>query len=64
VKRETRQEEHERLQERTAELKRDHADLALDITPFNKADHDKHTADLQQHHRELERHKQGEGTAE
>jgi hypothetical protein len=49
-----RQDEHARLQGRTDELKRDHAALALDVTPFNKVDHDKHTADLQQHHRDLD----------
>ena len=64
MKRETRQDEHARLQKRTDELNRDHADLALDVTPFNKADHDKHTADLQQHHLELEQHKQRKDTAE
>jgi hypothetical protein len=64
VRRETRPEEHERLQKRTDELKRQHADLALDTTPFNKADHDKHTADLRQHHRDLEEHKQRKNIAE
>jgi hypothetical protein len=64
VKRETRQDEHARLQGRTDELKLDHAALALDVTPFNKVDHDKHTADLQQHHRDLEQHKHRKDTAD
>jgi hypothetical protein len=64
VRRESRQEEHERLQKRTDELKRKHADLALDIAPFNKADHDEHTADLRKHHRDLEAHKHRQDTDE
>jgi hypothetical protein len=38
---ETRREEHDRLQHRTDELKREHADLALDVTPFDQAEHDR-----------------------
>ena len=54
---ETRQEEHQRLQKRTDELKHDHEDLSLDRTPFNQADHDEHTTCAQafggpQQHRE------------
>jgi len=58
MRRETRQQEHERLQKRTDELKREHADLALDIAPFNKTDHDAHTADLRQHQHDLGEHKE------
>ena len=54
---ETKREEHERLQHRTDELKKEHADLALDRTPFDQADHDQHTKNLRQHQHDLARHK-------
>ena len=54
---ETKRQEHERLQHRTDQLKKDHADLARDRTPFNQADHDRHTRNLRQHQRDLADHK-------
>jgi hypothetical protein len=54
---ESKRDEHERLQDRTDELASDHANLALDKTPFNKTDHDQHTANLRQHKEDLADHK-------
>ena len=54
---ETKREEHDRLQHKTDELKKQHADLSLDRTPFDQAAHDEHTAKLAQHRRDLEEHK-------
>ena len=55
--RESKHEEHERLNERTGELQHDHDDLSLDRSPFNKADHDQHAADLREHRENLRIHK-------
>lgn len=52
-----RREEHERLQKRTDELKQEHADLSREKTPFNQADHDRHTEHLRQHRKDLADHK-------
>lgn len=54
---ETKREEHERLQKRTAELKEDHAALDRDLTPFNRADHDEHLANLRKHKGDLAAHR-------
>jgi hypothetical protein len=54
---ETRREEHDRLQHRTDELKREHADLALDVTPFDQAEHDAHNANLKRHKVDLHQHR-------
>ena len=54
---ETKRDEHQRLQKRTDELKDDHDGLALNRTPFNKADHDEHTADLRKHSDDLKEHR-------
>ncbi len=54
---ETKREEHKRLLGRTDELKEDHADLSTDVTPFNKADHDRHNRDLREHKKDLAAHK-------
>jgi hypothetical protein len=54
---ETKREEHDRLQERTDELKQEHADLALHKTPYNQADHDRHNDKLQRHRDDLAAHK-------
>jgi hypothetical protein len=54
---ETKQQEHERLQERTDELKQEHADLARDRTPFDQADHDAHNESLRKHKDDLAAHK-------
>jgi hypothetical protein len=50
---ETKEEEHGRLMRRTAELQTEHTALSRDIKPFDKAEHDKHRADLAQHHTDL-----------
>jgi hypothetical protein len=34
-------------------LKRDHASLSRDVTPFDQGDHDEHNANLRQHQRDL-----------
>jgi hypothetical protein len=52
----TQREEHKRLQRRTDELKRDHAALSRDVQPFDKTQHDAHTADLKKHKADLRRH--------
>ena len=54
---ETKREEHERLQRKTDELKQEHADLSLDVTPFDQADHDRHTDNLRAHQEDLTVHK-------
>jgi len=54
---ETTREEHDRLQERTDELKQDHANLSRDLVPFDKADHDQHTSNLRDHQDDLAAHK-------
>ena len=54
---ETKREEHEHLQERTDELKEEHAGLALDKTPYNQANHDQHKARLKALKDDLVRHK-------
>ena len=54
---ETKRDEHQRLQKRTDELKHEHDALALDRTPFDKADHDEHTADLRKHSDDLKQHR-------
>jgi hypothetical protein len=54
---ETKREEHDRLQKRTEKLKQEHADLSRDRTPFNQADHDRHTDNLHQHKKDLAAHK-------
>jgi DNA repair exonuclease SbcCD ATPase subunit len=54
---ETKRQEHERLQQRTDQLKKDHADLARVRAPFNQADHDRHTRNLRQHQHDLADHK-------
>ena len=51
-------ETHQRLKERTAELTQEHERLSLDRTPFNQADHDEHTADLQKHAVDLKDHRE------
>ena len=53
-----RREEHHRLQKRTDELKHEHDDLSLDRTPFNKADHDAHAAELRKHADDLKDHRE------
>ena len=54
---ETKRDEHHRLQKRTDELKQEHDDLALNRTPFNKVDHDEHSADLRKHSEDLRQHR-------
>jgi hypothetical protein len=54
---ESKAEEHHRLQERTEELKVDHAALSRARTPFNQANHDRHNADLRHHKQDLAAHK-------
>jgi hypothetical protein len=49
--------EHTRLQERTEALKKEHADLGVDRTPFNQADHDLHNAHLKKHRSDLAGHR-------
>ena len=55
---ESRREEHERLQKRTEELKVEHEGLSRDRTPFNKADHDAHYANLRKHAGDLKDHRE------
>ena len=55
---ETKRQAHERLQKRTDELKGEHAALDRAVTPFNQADHDRHTADLKKHKADLKKHQQ------
>jgi hypothetical protein len=55
---ESKQAEHKHLQERTDQLKEEHAGLGLDRTPFNQADHDEHKARLEKLKKDLARHKQ------
>lgn len=57
----TRREEHRRLQRRTDELKSEHADLSLDLRPFNQAEHDAHNAHLKKHQADLHRHQRRQG---
>ena len=61
---ETKRDEHERLQQKTEELKQDHADLSLDVTPFNQADHDEHNDDLRRHQEDLAAHQRREDDPE
>ena len=49
--------EHDRLQQRTDDLKRDHEALSRDRTPFNQADHDEHTGNLREHLKQLRTYK-------
>jgi hypothetical protein len=55
--RETKKDEHGRLQKRTGELKQDHAALDRDVTPFHQGDHDRHNANLKKHKADLVRHR-------
>ena len=55
--RESKRDEHSRLQRRTDELRRNHAALSRERVPFNKADHDPHTENLRQHRADLAEHK-------
>ncbi|MEO8076282.1 MAG: hypothetical protein ABI818_08150 [Acidobacteriota bacterium] len=50
---ETKAEEHQRLEERTGELQKQHEALDRDRTPFNQQDHDRHAANLARHQRDL-----------
>jgi hypothetical protein len=54
---ETKAQAHQRLQDRTDELKHDHAALSRDLTTFNQSDHDQHNANLRQHQKDLAAHK-------
>jgi hypothetical protein len=54
---ETKREEHKRLQEVTEELKKEHAALDRHTTPFNRADHNRHTENLRKHKRNLAAHR-------
>jgi hypothetical protein len=54
---ETKRDEHDRLQKRTDDLHDEHADLALDRTPYNQADHDLHNENLRKHLHDLADHK-------
>jgi hypothetical protein len=54
---ESKRDEHRHLQERTDQLKEEHAGLGLDRTPFNQADHDLHQARLRKLKDDLARHK-------
>jgi hypothetical protein len=54
--------EHDRLQQRTDDLKRDHEALSRDRTPFNQADHDKHAEHLREHQKQLATHKRRQAT--
>jgi hypothetical protein len=53
---ETKGEEHKRLQARTDALKKEHAGLSLDRTPFDQAAHDEHTERLRKHKNDLAKH--------
>ena len=55
--RESKRDEHRRLQKRTDELKKDHAALARSRKPFNKVEHDAHTANLAHHKADLKHHR-------
>jgi chromosome segregation ATPase len=57
VSTETVDEEHDRLQRRTGELKREHAALSRGLTPFDQADHDLHNENLRKHRADLGEHK-------
>jgi hypothetical protein len=54
---ETKREEHDRLQHRTEELRQDTADLSLEQTPFNEADHVRHRRNLADHKADLVAHR-------
>jgi hypothetical protein len=54
---ETKATEHKRLQVRTNELQQEHEALALDVTPFDQADHDQHSENLRRHKADLEKHR-------
>jgi prefoldin subunit 5 len=58
---ETKLEEHQRLQHRTDELRKEHAALDLHIRPFDQAEHDAHNADLEKHKVDLLRHQERRG---
>jgi hypothetical protein len=53
----TKQEEHDRLQKRTDQLKAEHEGLSRDRMPFNQADHDRHNKNLRKHKEDLAAHK-------
>ena len=53
---ESKAEEHERLQDHTDEPGQEHAALPRDVTPFNQADRDQHSANLRQHQEDLAAH--------
>lgn len=57
---ETKREEHKRLQDRTDALKKEHADLSRERTPFDQADHDEHTEHLRKHKDDLTKHQHRE----
>jgi hypothetical protein len=46
---ETKQEEQARLQNRTEELRREHEGLRRGVRPFDRVEHQKHIAELQEH---------------
>ena len=46
---ETKQEEQARLQHRTDELRREHEGLRRGAKAFDKAEHEKHIAELKEH---------------
>jgi len=52
----TRRDEHRRLLERTEQLRKATADLSIDLTPFDQAEHDKLSAALKQHQADLAAH--------
>jgi len=54
---ESKRDEHKHLQERTDELKEEHASLGLDKTPYNQTDHDQHKARLKDLKDDLARHR-------
>jgi len=54
---ETKQEEHDRLQHRTDELRQATTDLSLEHTPFNEADHERHRRNLADHKADLAAHR-------
>jgi hypothetical protein len=54
---ETKRQEHVRLQKRTDALKREHEGLSLDRQPFNQTAHNGHTAHLRRHLDDLKKHR-------